>query len=52
MDIMDKELTTVKIWKLTRRLSKILAAHYDIPLVKLIHKLVTDEIKRKGLSIE
>lgn len=49
---MDKELTTVKIWKLTRRLSKILAAHYDIPLVKLIHRLVIEEIERKGLPIE
>lgn len=50
---MDKEeLTTIKIWKSTRRLAKILAAYSDMPLVELLHRLVVEELKRKGLTIE
>ena len=50
---MDKpELTTIKILKITRRLAKILAAHYGIALVDLLHRLVLEEIERKGLIIE
>ena len=50
---MDKpELTTIKILKITRRLAKILAAHYNIALMDLVHRLVIEEIERGGLSIE
>lgn len=48
----QQELTTIKIWKSTRRLAKILAASYGIPLVELLHRLILEEIKRKGLIIE
>jgi len=50
---MDKgRLTTIKVMKLTRHLAKILAAYYDVTLMDLIHRLVTEEIERKGLRIE
>ncbi len=49
---MSNEQSTIKIWKSTRRLAKILAAHYGITVVELLHRLVLDEIKRKELPIE
>jgi hypothetical protein len=49
---MDKHLVTVKIWKTTRRLAKILAAHSGVSLVELLNKLVLDEMNKRGLRIE
>lgn len=51
-EITINEITTIKLWKVTRRLAKILAAHYGISIMDLLQRLVTEEIKRQGLSIK
>lgn len=48
----NEQLITIKIWKITRRLAKILAAHLDMSLVELLHRLVNEEIERRGLTLE
>ena len=49
---MNKQPTTIKVWRITRRLAKVLAASLDVSLVELLHRLVLDEIERKGLTID
>ena len=46
------DITTIKIAKETRRLAKILAAYCRESIIELLHRLVLEEMKRKGLKID
>lgn len=41
------EFITIKIWKDTRRLIKTIAAEDDSSLVATLHRLATEEVKRR-----
>lgn len=48
----DNKFITIKTWRATYRVAKILAAHLGVTLAELLHRLVLEEIERRGLTIE
>jgi len=46
------QFKTIKIWASTRRFAKILSARLDESIVALLHRLVVEEAKRRGIRIK
>ena len=46
----DSKFITIKMWRVTYRAAKILAAQNGVTLVELIHRLVTEETDRASVE--
>ena len=44
---MDKDKTTIRIWKNTQRELKLLAERCGIPMTQVLDRLVSEEIERR-----
>lgn len=47
---MSKQYITIKIWKETYRLAKILSATLGESLLSMLNRLVREECRRKGIK--
>ena len=48
----NNKFITIKVWRITYRAAKILAAHLGVTLAEMLHRIILEEIERRGLTIE